>query len=355
MTVQSLTLRCQRSATRATAARAPCARARARCRRRRPGRRSGRRSSWASSRTGSPTAPGVSTAPAARSPRPGSRRGTSPPSAPRARSPSPSAPTRCASTIGSATSSSWSSTPRPACRRRRSSAGTSRRAFCCIPNSQSHDPPRGGPVAHRPERGAELVGVARPHQVVGARRRREVLDLVAPHPRHRRRGDDGARVAACPRRQRAPARRRGTPLDRGGARRHVLQRVEVAVPAAVVAARVAAKPAPHAPLRGLTARVDGCRRTRARGDAGPASVRRLDDVAGAGSGLERRPSARGLPERARCSRVRPWRAAGPGPAAPVVASPLLSSAGSYSPEPVLPAVQRLQPQPARRACRAGGR
>ena len=77
VTVQSSTLRCQRSALSSHSARQRRAsRAPAPCRRRPRARRSGRRSSWASSRTGSPSAPGASTAPAARSPRRGTPPGT---------------------------------------------------------------------------------------------------------------------------------------------------------------------------------------------------------------------------------------------------------------------------------------
>ena len=110
-----------------------------------------------------------------------SRRGSRPPSSRARRCAAPSRPTSWASTIGSATSSSWSSV-QTGVPLTSEFCGNEPSGFCCDGEQPVDDAAGGGLVAHRPQRGAELVGVARPDQVVGARRRRQVRRPRRPTP-----------------------------------------------------------------------------------------------------------------------------------------------------------------------------
>ena len=191
--------------------------------------------------------------------------------------------------MGSATSSSWSS-DQTGCARH---VGVLReRAVGLLLDAEQpvDDPTGPGLVALRPERGAELVGVAGPDEVVGAGGRGQAVDLVAPHPGRRGRGDDGARVELVL--GGGQDQRRGEVLapDARGAGGHLLQRADVPVPAAVVARRRAPERRRRGVARGAPGRAG--RRAEAEGQrgrpvAGPsghaADATGLHDVAGAGA------------------------------------------------------------------------
>ena len=148
-------------------------------------------------------------------------------------------------------------------------------------------PVRGRRVARREQRGADLVEVARPHEVVGTGRQVGLDRAEAPAPRHRRRGDAGAPVglvlAGLEHHQRAVVElAHGRVRD---TRRRRLQPRQVLLPAARVgarrgreAARQRASRRPQGRARGA-AEAERERHPRARARPGEAGLRRLADVA----------------------------------------------------------------------------